>query len=70
MLNTYLVYYKYHVYDLYDRINTEQNCVITLTRSDLVEARDDVNVIKRKICEADKLFPETPIVIMGIHRLD
>lgn len=70
MPNTYLVYYKYHVYDVYDEIKTEQNCVITLTRSDLVEARDDVNAIKKKICEADKLFPETPIIIMGIYRLD
>lgn len=66
MFNIYLVYYKYHVYD---EINTEQNCIITLTRSDLVEARHDVNVIKKKICEADKLFPETPIVIMGIYKL-
>lgn len=66
MFNTYLVYYKYHVYD---GINAEQNCVITLTRSDLVEARHDVNVIKKKICESDKLFPETPIVIMGIYQL-
>lgn len=66
MFNIYLVYYKYHVYD---GIKTEQNCIITLTRSDLVEARHDVNVIKKKICEADKLFPETPIVIMGIYKL-
>lgn len=69
MFNIYLVYYKYTVYDVYEEINTEQNCVITLTRSDLVEARHDVNVIKKKICEADKLFPETPIVIMGIYKL-
>lgn len=67
MFNIYLVYYKYTVYD---EISTEQNCIITLTRSDLFEARHDVNVIKKKICEADKLFPETPIVIMGIYRLD
>ena len=45
MTNTYLVYYKYR---LYDGINTEQNCVITLNRTDLVEARHDVNAIKKK----------------------
>ena len=45
MDNTYLVYYKYR---LYDGINIEQNCVITLTRTDLVEARHDVNAIKKK----------------------
>ena len=67
MFNTYLVYYKYH---LYDGTNTEENCVITLTRTDLVEARHDVGVIKKKICEVDILFRETPIVIMGIYRLD
>ena len=67
MANTYLVYYKYR---LYDGINVEQNCVITLTRTDLVEARHDVNAIKKKICKVDILSPETPIIIMGIYRLD
>lgn len=67
MFNTYLVYYKYR---LYDGINVEQNCVITLTRTDLVEARHDVGVIKKKICKVDILSPETPIIIMGIYRLD
>lgn len=67
MFNTYLVYYKYR---LCDEINIEQNCVITLTRTDLVEARHDVGVIKKKICKVDILSPETPIIIMGIYRLD